>query len=84
MNEKNNVLENRLNNLEQHHRGWSARVLGIPLTPEDESDNYAVAAKVYDLALLPILRGAVERKLLPAIPVTGDPKPVIVCSTTAT
>ena len=52
MNEKNNVLENRLNNLEQHHRGWSARVLGIPLTPEDESDNYAVAAKVYDLALL--------------------------------
>ena len=92
MNEKNNVLENRLNNLEQHHRGWSARVLGIPLTPEDESDNYAVAAKVYDLALLPILRGAVERKLLPAIPTadqlleiahvlpgkTGDPKPVIV------
>jgi hypothetical protein len=92
MNEKNNILENRLNNLEQHHRGWSARVLGIPLSPEEESDNYAVAAKVYDLALLPILRGAVERKMLREIPSAdqlleiahvlpgraGDPKPVIV------
>jgi septal ring factor EnvC (AmiA/AmiB activator) len=32
MNERNNQLENRLNNLEQHHRGWSARALNIPLT----------------------------------------------------
>ena len=92
MNDKNNSLENRLNSLEQHHRGWSARVLGIPLSPEEESDNYAVAAKVYDLALLPILRGAVERKMLRDIPSAdqlleiahvlpgkaGDPKPVIV------
>ena len=92
MNDKNNSLENRLNSLEQHHRGWSARVLGIPLSPEEESDNYAVAAKVYDLALLPILRGTVERKMLRDIPSAdqlleiahvlpgkaGDPKPVIV------
>jgi hypothetical protein len=91
MNEKNNTLENRLNSLEQHHRGWSARVLNIPLTAEEESDNYVVANKVYNLALLPILRGAVERKLLKELPSAeqlleiahvlpgraGEPKPVI-------
>jgi len=91
MNERNNQLENRLNSLEQHHRGWSARVLNIPLSPDEEKDNDAVAGKVYNLALLPILQGALERKLLTNIPPVeqllevahvlpgknGDPKPVI-------
>jgi hypothetical protein len=67
MNERNNQLENRLNQLEQHHRGWSARAINIPLTQEEEANNYAVAEKVYNLLLLPILRGAVERKLLPEV-----------------
>jgi hypothetical protein len=92
MNERNNLLENRINSLEQHHRSWSARVLNIPLTQEEESNNCAVASKVYDLVLLPILRGAVERKLLPEVPrveqllemahilpgKAGEPKPVII------
>jgi archaellum component FlaC len=91
MNERNNQLENRLNSLEQHHRGWSARVLNIPLSPDEEKDNDAVAGKVYNLALLPILQGALERKQLHNIPSVeqllevahvlpgkdGDPKPII-------
>jgi len=68
MNERNNQLENRLNSLEQHHRGWSARIMNIPLSKEEESDNTKVRDKVYNLALLPILRGAVEKNLLPAVP----------------
>jgi FtsZ-binding cell division protein ZapB len=91
MNERNNQLENRLNSLEQHHRGWSARVTNIPLTPEEESNNIAVANKVYACVLLPILRGAVERNLLTELPTVnqllevahilpgkaGSPKPII-------
>jgi hypothetical protein len=91
MNERNNLLENRLHSLEQHHRGWSARILNIPLKPEEEMDNYKVRDVVYNTALLPILKGAVEKKLLPAVPTAeqllemahvlpgkpGQPKPVI-------
>jgi len=68
MSEHNNALENRLNSLEQHHRGWSARVLNIPLSKEEEADNFKVQEKVYNLALLPILIGAVERKILHSVP----------------
>ena len=71
MNAANIILENKINQLEQHHRGWSARVLNIPLSSEEEFDNFAVAEKVYTLALLPILLGAVERKLLKSVP-TAD------------
>jgi hypothetical protein len=68
MNDRSNSLENRLNSLEQHHRGWSARILNIPLSKKEESDNFKVREKVYHLALLPILRGAVERKILATVP----------------
>lgn len=68
MNTANNLLENRVNNLEQHHRSWSARVLNIPLTQDEEYDNDVVAKKVYALVLLPILQGAVEKKMLAHIP----------------
>jgi hypothetical protein len=92
MNDRNNSLENRLNSLEQHHRGWSARILNIPLSKEEESDNFKVREKVYHLALLPILRGAVEKKILSAVPdieqllevahvlpgPAGFPKPIII------
>jgi hypothetical protein len=91
LNERNNKLEDRLNSLEQHHRGWSARILNIPLTPEEESDNNKVRSIVYNLALLPILEGAVSKQLLKDIPSpeqllevahvlpgkAGQPKPVI-------
>jgi hypothetical protein len=68
MNERNNQLENRLNKLEQHHRSWGARILNIPLSKEEETNNNAVRDKVYNLALLPILTGAVEKKLLMTVP----------------
>jgi hypothetical protein len=91
MNVKNNALENRINNLEQYNRSWSARAMNIPLSEQEASDNNTVAAKVYDLLLLPILKGAVERKQLTAVPTVdqlleiahvlpgkaGHPKPVI-------
>jgi len=91
MNNRNNYLENRVNNLEQYHRSWSARALNIPLSPNEESDNMLVMNKVYNVLLLPILRGAVERKVIPSIPTAeqlletahvlpgkaGQPKPVI-------
>ena len=91
LNDRNNRLEDRLNNLEQHHRGWSARVLNIPLTPEEETDNIKVRDVVYNLALRPILEGAVSKNLLHDVPSAeqllevahvlpgkpGQPKPVI-------
>jgi len=91
LNDRNNRLEDRLNNLEQHHRGWSARVLNIPLTPEEETDNTKVRDVVYNLALRPILEGAVTKNLLQDVPSAeqllevahvlpgkpGQPKPVI-------
>jgi hypothetical protein len=91
MNERNNSLENRVNNLEQYHRSWSARAMNIPLSEEEERDNQKVADKVYNILLLPILRGAVERKLISTVPPieqllelahvlpgkAGQPKPVI-------
>jgi uncharacterized protein YoxC len=91
MNVRLNHQEDRLNSLEQHHRGWSARVLNVPLNQEEESDNIRVRDKVYNMALLPILRGAVSKNLLPSVPTaeqllevahvlpgpTGQPKPVI-------
>jgi hypothetical protein len=91
MNTANNALENRIIQLEQHHRSWSARALNIPLSKEEETDNTAVANKVYNLLLLPILKGAVDKKLLQYIPTVdqlletahilpgkeGEPKPII-------
>jgi FtsZ-binding cell division protein ZapB len=91
LNERNNSLEDRLNNLEQHHRGWGARILNIPLTPDEETDNDRVRDIVYNLALRPILEGAVAKNLLRKVPTAdqlletahvlpgkaGQPKPII-------
>jgi len=91
LNERNNSLEDRLNNLEQHHRGWGARILNIPLTPDEETDNNRVRDIVYNLALRPILEGAVAKNLLTKVPTAdqlletahvlpgkaGQPKPII-------
>ena len=91
MNERNNNLEDRLNHLEQHHRGWSARILNVPLTPEEETDNNRVRDIVFNIALRPILEGAVAKNLLPKVPTAdqlletahvlpgkaGQPKPII-------
>jgi len=91
MNRKNCELEVRLNNLEQHHRGWSARFLNIPVSEEEERNPDVVIDRVYNLALLPILRGAHDNKQLKTIPTAaellevahvlpakpGDTKPII-------
>jgi len=75
----------------EYNRSWSARALNIPLTSEEEANNYIVADKVYKLLLLPILQGAVEREILPSVPTVdqllelahvlpgkpGQPKPII-------
>ncbi len=84
-------MEARLNNLEQHHRGWGARVLNIPLNQAEESDTTATIEKVFNLALRPILEGAVRAGKLAALPLAaqvlemahvlpgkpGLPKPII-------
>jgi hypothetical protein len=91
MNERNSYLEDRLNNLEQHHRGWGARILNVPLTPEEEADNNRVRDIVFNIALRPILEGAVAKNLLLKVPTAdqlletahvlpgkaGQPKPII-------
>jgi hypothetical protein len=81
----------RLNHMDQHHRNWSARVLNVPLTEEEEQDADAVVQKVYNLVLLPILNGAKNARQLRTIPSAdqllevahvlpgkpGSPKPII-------
>jgi hypothetical protein len=40
-----NHLQSQHNNLEQHHRGWGARVLNVPVSEEEESDPEAMINK---------------------------------------
>ena len=91
LNAKINSLEEKQNNLEQHHRGWSARVHNIPLSPAEEASPDAVIEKVYNLALRPILEGALRAGELSSVPAAdqvlevahvlpgkqGHPKPII-------
>ena len=86
-----NSLEIKMNNVEQHHRGWGARVLNIPTTEEEEADPSAMIHKVFDLALKPVLEGAVRLGKLRTVPEPeqvlevahvlpgkpGQPKPII-------
>jgi hypothetical protein len=64
-------LEAKCNDLEQYNRSWSVRINNIPLTSEEEKSNSCVRAKVYTLALLPILQGAYNSGEISAIP-TAD------------
>lgn len=86
-----NSLEIKLNSLEQHHRGWGARVLNVPISEAEEANPEAMINKVYDLALRPILEGAVSTGKLQSLPTAdqvlevahvlpgkpGLPKPII-------
>jgi hypothetical protein len=65
---KINVLEFGLNKADQYQRSWSVRVANIPLTPDEESDPNVVKKRVYELALRPILEGALEKGLIQSIP----------------
>jgi hypothetical protein len=61
-------LKTKLNNLEQHHRSWSIRVVGVKIPTADETDNEAVKNHLYAKLIRPILAGAVQKGLLAAIP----------------
>jgi hypothetical protein len=70
--DESKMLKTRLNNLEQHHRSWSIRAVGITIPAADETDNNKVKNHLYEKLLKPILAGAVEQKLLPSIPAADD------------
>jgi len=61
-------LEEKLNQVEQHHRSWGARVLNLKVSDAEASNPEAMIEKVFDLALRPILEGAVRSGRLAAVP----------------
>ena len=61
-------LEDKLNSVEQHHRGWGARVLNVKVSDAEAADPAAMIEKVFDLALRPILEGAVRAGKLSVLP----------------
>jgi len=61
-------LKTLVNNMDQRHRSWSARIFNIKMAKEDEYDNYKVMDAVYRTALLPILQGALADKVICKIP----------------
>lgn len=85
------LLKSRLNNLEQHHRGWSIRVNDLPLDPAAANDPQKVMETLYNKALLPILQGALQKGEIKSVPTChqlletahilpgkdGRPKPII-------
>jgi hypothetical protein len=65
-------LRSQLNVIEQYNRSWSVRIVGLPLTPEEETSADAVKKKVFTNVLLPILEGAVAAGDLAEVPTTAD------------
>jgi hypothetical protein len=61
-------LKLHVNELEQHNRSWSVRVLGLPLTAAEEKSSLLVREKVYDAVFRPILEGAVREGDLQQVP----------------
>jgi len=61
-------MEEKLNNVEQHHRSWGARVLNLKVSEEEAADPAAMIRRVFDLALRPILEGAVRSGKLTEVP----------------
>jgi len=63
------TIKQRANEQEQYMRSWSIRVLDLPIPQgQDPNDNTIVMKHVFNLVLLPILKGAVQRGLLHGIP----------------
>lgn len=61
-------LRDQVNNLEQHGRGWSVRVMGLQLPEDEESIPERVMHHLHEKLLKPILEGAVARGLLQSVP----------------
>jgi len=69
--EKNSLIDSlqiKQNALEQYNRSWSIRISGVPVPSGESHDPIKVMQQVYDKALLPILRGAVDKGLLQSVP----------------
>jgi hypothetical protein len=65
-------LKLQLNSIEQHNRAWSVRVMGLPLTPEEEKSSSLINEKLYKSVFLPILEGAVAEGDLHQAPPNAD------------
>ena len=63
-----NVIQNNQIKMDQYNRSWSVRVMDLPLTPEEEANPFRLVEVVYDRVFLPILRGALDKDLIPKIP----------------
>jgi len=68
MSQSVNTLEEKMNSIEQHHRSWGARILNLKVSDEEAADPSMMIEKVFNLALRPILEGAVQAGRLPAVP----------------
>jgi hypothetical protein len=61
-------LKLHINNLEQHNRAWSVRIMGLPLTSTEEKSSVLVRDKVFKSVILPILEGAAAEGDLQQVP----------------
>ena len=61
-------LKTHINNIDQRHRSWSARIFNVKVAKEDENDNNKVMKALYNSAILPILQGAVDNNILAKLP----------------
>lgn len=62
-------LRRKTNENEQYARSWSIRILDLPVPKGlNASDTDVIMQLVFNQVLLPILEGAVNRKLLPKVP----------------
>jgi hypothetical protein len=62
------ALKRQLNSVEQHNRSWSVRVMGLPLSAEDEKSSSKVKQQLYKHLLKPVLEGAVVEGDLAVVP----------------
>jgi hypothetical protein len=65
-------LKRQLNGAEQHNRSWSIRVMGLPLSAEEERSSNQVKRHLYNNLLKPILEGAVAEGDLSVVPGVDD------------
>lgn len=65
-------LKERLNEQEQYGRSWSVRVLNIKLQEDEETNPLMVMRRVYNMALLPILQGALDTGIIGDIPLCEE------------
>jgi hypothetical protein len=61
-------LRTHINTLEQYNRSWSVRVMGMPLTQDEERNPDSVKKKIFDNVLRPILEGATAAGDLHEVP----------------